>query len=134
MSTKRSWSSIIGEATLAGTLAFLFTLAALMLLLSVIGVAVAQDQTVATREARLGEQDRSMNYKGQPHYQSEGHIIEFNAYVINRSLPDSGECQDRNMYLHYALIDMAKMIARNPALGPALKDVIQRIHDSWCRK
>jgi hypothetical protein len=122
------------EVIVAGALGFIFTLGALLIITFVAGEAFGQDQTVATRPATLGEQDRSLNYKGQPHYQSEEHAQEHQAYLVEResSRTRALACHERNLYLHYMLVDIAKAIARNPELGYIYKGALQSIRDSWC--
>ncbi len=126
----------LGAIILALTLGFLFTLGALLLLTAIIGSAVAQD-AVPTYPARLGEQDRSFNYKGEPHYQSHEHEQEYFAYIVEAEASQAANtilaCAQHNLYLRYMLVDVAKQIAKNPKLGYIYKDAIQTIHNSWCR-
>lgn len=120
-----------GAVILAGILGFIFTLGAMLIITGVIGAAMAQDQTTATRPARLGEQNRSMNYQGTPEtYEDFAYIVEAESTA---STDTDVSCQQHNVYLRYMLVDIAKTIARNPKIGYIFKGAIQTINDSWCR-
>lgn len=127
------------EVLAAGVLGFVFTLGGLLILTFLIGTAVGQE-SIATRPARLGEQDRSLNYPTQPvpHYQSQEHVYEFYAFRAEDNIALGASivqgCQQRNIHLRYLLVDIAKHIARNPTLGYIYKGAIQAIHDAWCRQ
>ncbi len=100
-----------------------------MIAFFVVGVVTA-DESVRTYPARLGEQNRSLNY---PTITQE-YVTEYHAHISEDSVAslEGSSCAQTNMYLLYMMKDIAKQIAKNPDLGYIYKSALLTIRESWC--
>lgn len=98
------------------------------IVVSCVGI-VMGDETIATRPARLGEQDRRITGYEAPIHMAEEHTHEIIQEVD--SLVEF-QCTETNLYLLAMLEYIARSIARNPDLGYIYKDAIVAIRESWC--
>ena len=102
-----------------------FMIAVILLFgLGFVSDAIAQDQTVATREARLGEQDRSLNYK-------PSEIREVEVWVTEvEFVPLDVGCERLNADLTAKIEMIAAFIAKHPDTGHVFQDaLIQKVDD-----
>lgn len=127
--------SQILEGVRTGAHGFLIGAGTVLLVFAIL-IAITQlvmaDEAVRTYPARLGEQDRSLNYP----IETTEHLVEYHSGVIIDSTAEvtALPCDTSNTYLLYMLHDIAKQIAKNPELGYIYKDAILTIHGAWCTK
>ena len=121
---------IIGgvKSFVGGLLVGILSGAVLVMILLTIAQVVRADEGVSTREARLGEQDRSLNYKA-PHY-----IADIHTYEVIREVESltTFQCKETNLYLVYMVERIAGYIAQNLELGFIYKDALMSIRSHWC--
>ncbi len=96
----------------------------LFLLLSAIGNAIADE---AVRPARLGEQNRTLNYVSPT-------VIVVEEVVVYEYIPITRDCATRNAHRVATLEMIAKRIAAKPHLGYIWKQAILSIQSSWCNE
>ncbi len=116
-----------------GCLLGLGTIALVVLLITALIAAVSvvlADESVRTYPARLGEQDRSLNYP----IETTEHLVEYHAVTITDGVETlhGMQCQRTNMYLLYMMKDIAAQIAKHPDLGYLYKGALLAIRESWC--
>ncbi len=114
------------KAFVKGLLVGLLSGAVIVTILLTLAQVVRADESISTREARLGEQDRSLNYK---YTDSSG--VEFE-HVIILGTVSTAQCEQTNQYLTYTMERIAKYIAQNPELGYIYKDALLSIRRHWC--
>ncbi len=105
----------------------LLIVAAFALMLMMLAKTADAHDTVRTYDARLGEQDRSMNYRLVDTV--EGHVeyvvLEVNALV-------TFQCEETNLYLTALMENIAKHIAADPTNGYMYKGALLTIREAWC--
>ncbi len=90
------------------------------------------DDTVATRPAELGEQDRSFNYK---YTDPSGHEWEHTIVLwpdTEASDEDVMDCEETNARLQVAKDKVEKHIEDNPKFGFLYDEVLELIEEVWC--
>ncbi len=95
----------------------------------IIGRVVLADETVAVREARLGEQDRSLNYK---YTDTAG--IEFEhmiTLVVEKELEDI-DCADINATLQASKDYAEERIKEKPEYKRVWAEILEMIEENWC--
>lgn len=88
------------------------------------------DDDVATREAELGEQDRSLNYK---YTDSDG--VEFEhtiTVVIEKDEEVVITCEETNKLLKASRDYAEGRIKDNPKYGYLYDEVLELIEEKWC--
>lgn len=103
-----------------------FFVTVFVLLLFVIANVAFGDDTV--REARLGEQDRSLSYKHTAQ-EVEHEITIYHAHVDTIDLED---CAATNARLTVSINEIAKYIKMNPKHAALFDQALQVIKESWC--
>jgi hypothetical protein len=97
-----------------------------------IGAAVsdaAADDTVVTREARLGEQDRSLSYKSPG---TVDRIVIIYDDTVGVDGGTSMDCSTWNRKLLAKVEMIARSIARDPVNGHFYEGALETIHSLWC--
>ncbi|MEE8599030.1 MAG: hypothetical protein V3S69_05925, partial [Dehalococcoidales bacterium] len=86
------------------------------------------DETVTTREARLGEQDRSLNYKaGTP-----GAVIEVGNPSGPITLVEPECCSMYNKQLVETVRLLTERIIKDPANAHIYVEALEVVEDAWC--
>ncbi len=100
------------------------------LVLFIIANVAFADDTIATREAELGEQDRSLNYK---YTDSDG--VEFEhtiTVVVEKAEEDVRTCEETNKLLKVSRDYAEKHIKANPKHEYIYAEVLELIEEKWC--
>ncbi len=89
------------------------------------------DETVATRPATLGEQDRSLNYK---YTDSDAGESEHTVTIVveDESKDDVLDCAATNARLQAAKDTVEKHVKDSPKYGFLYDDVLELIEEKWC--
>ena len=112
---------------------FLLGLGAIVLIvvgLIAIMAVVSADESVRTYPARLGEQDRSLNYPTTD--ATETVVLEYVVDPEGDPLVITDSCAETNDYLLYMMKHIAKRIAENPDLGYLYETTLITIRGAWC--
>ncbi len=101
-----------------------------VVILVVLAAIATADESTRTYPARLGEQDRSLNYK---YTDSSG--MEFEHVIILDQ--DVGplrdpQCERTNAYLLFVMKDIAARIAKDPNIGYLYETTLLTIRGAWC--
>ncbi len=105
----------------------------LMIILVLLVRVVVADEVVAIREARLGEQDRSLNYRPAPVHIVYG-ITDAMRYENEVESLTSFQCGETNLYLLAMVENIAHNIALYPDLGHIYEDTLLIIREAWCEQ
>ncbi len=117
-----------------GQLALAFMVTVVIIILFVMGITSLNkafaDDTVATREARLGEQDRSLNYEasGQP----LGAVIEVDNPSGHITFVEPECCSMYNAQLMETVRLLAERIIEDPANTHIYVEALEVVQDAWC--
>ncbi len=88
------------------------------------------DDTVATREAELGEQDRSLNYK---YTDSDGVEHEHTITVtFERDEENVMTCEENNEILKASRDYVERSVKDNPKYAYIYAEVLELIEERWC--
>ena len=88
------------------------------------------DETTAVREAELGEQDRSLNYK-----YTDAAGVEFEhmiTLVVEKEEEDVMTCEEANALLQVSKDYAEERIEENPKHEYIWTEVLELIEEKWC--
>ncbi len=110
----------------------LFVMLVVFVLFTIANVAVGDD-TIATREATLGEQDRSLNYKytTQDGVEHE-HTIILEAPTTDDTVDKAIACANTNALLKASKDYAERRIKAEPKYAYLYDDVLELIEEKWC--
>ncbi len=99
-------------------------------LLFMVANVVFGDDNVTTREATLGEQDRSLNYN---YMTVEDEEVEFTiTVVVEKEAEAVMTCEENNAILKASRDYAEKRIADNPKYRYLYNEVLELIEERWC--
>ncbi len=91
------------------------------------------DESVSTRPARLGEQDRSLNYK---YTDSSGvefeHVIVLSDTTADTLAEDMRWCRERNERLTVSKEYIAEYVKKWPKHAHFFAEALKVIEETWC--
>lgn len=125
----------LGLAFVAGLAAAVFIFLALGLISNAFAHEVDPDGYRVTREATLGEQDRSLNYP-ITHTPSiiapSGEQLWGEAMDQARATQCKVDCSESNAYRIVIVRSIAAEITKNPEAGHWYKDTLLTLRNTWC--